>query len=301
MGNVTRLPPPAAPIGRNGQPLSMTANAIRKRAAAARDRAAVEAAAAVHEAATRRRKGDRSSGPVAAADGPAAAVDPPAAAVAAPISGSEATEHVTDTAHVTELGLLTMVSLVGVVGGYAVMLGVTLVQYPGITGWLRAALPGSADMIAGVVAIWCVTGKARLHWVIRWPLAAACCWFIVLAVQTELTAASAAPAAQARARAAAANAAPVEKCTLSLPAVPEHESKETRLAREANEASARKEYADCQADARERHKAVVTNAQAVVPGEDRLPRMLTWLSVIGSAFPSLLVAFIRAARKACRA
>jgi hypothetical protein len=28
MGSVTRLPPPAAPIGRNGKPLSMTANAI---------------------------------------------------------------------------------------------------------------------------------------------------------------------------------------------------------------------------------------------------------------------------------
>jgi hypothetical protein len=198
-----------------------------------------------------------------------------------------------------ELGGLTLAAAVVAVGTYLVLWGVVGQLYPGIPGALRAALPLCVEMLAGALVHWCAAHRGMVSAWLRVPLALVALVVIGGCVKAELVAADAVPAAAARARVERAQAGPAPACKLELPVKDDRAGPEARYQYAQNVAAAYAAQRECQADARQHRKDSVSNAQTVAPGEEDLPRLLSLLGAVGSAaFLPLLVAFIRAARKA---
>jgi hypothetical protein len=285
-----------------GRQLSMTPNAIRKRAARARDREAVEAAVVAAEAVSRRRRGGRGAGQVAAAGGPAdgseaAVAPPPAAPPAPPVEAAHASDH-DPVPHTVELSALTIAAGVSVAACYAVLFSVCTQLYPGLPGALRAALPLCVEMLAGALVHWCVGTRVVSAW-LRTPLASAALAVIFLGcVRAELTAAAAVPGAASRARVEKVLSTSGPACKLELSAAPEHEGPAAKLQRERNEGAAREAYTLCLKQSGDRQAQALSNAKETAPGEAELPALLSLLGALGaSSFVPLLVALVRVVRR----
>jgi hypothetical protein len=296
MGDVVPIRPDAR------QP-SQHPEAVRARARRAQAKTLQTALTA---AAKRGSRGHAAAAPAATQPAGAPATSQPAAGPVAAVGAPAGHPDHDHTAHVTGLGLGTVVSASMVAAGYSVLFDVVSKTHTGTTAILRAGLPLETEVIAGLGLH--LVARSRLSVWLKVPAAVVCLVVSVQAVQAELAAADGMPKAAAHQREEVARGKPLRAC--DKPVQPEQkdpppgEGPTGKLVREQSYAAAMTVYGKsmdgyqtCQTKAQSEHDQSIDLAKVVDPGEGALARAFSWLGAIGSiAFLPLLMAFIAAAR-----